>query len=276
MVHKVDRCNPEFWPKIEIKDEVPFGTNPRIMDVYGWGYKINGPMPTLLQLKSTGKLWDFFAIVWQYTGVSERLRQIIEYVEPGVHQFFPVTILQRSGTPFDEKYYILNVAQKFGAQLHRTGAPNVVREELFRTGLDNPYGSPPYLVLGDNNPVFSRPKIAGRHLWIHTDTLNKCVVMSDAMFKRWKKEKIRRYEVFPKKGFYQEVDAPWTADEQIPQTLAWYTNALNDLKAGRDTPQAKHIMTNGHRELPWLHQDCPSIASEIEKCLNSLPPKVQQ
>ncbi len=271
MVYKVARCNPEFWPKIEIKDEVPNGTNPSIWDEFGWGFKIKGPLPTLLQLKSTGKLWDLFAVVWHYTGISDQLRQIIEDIEPGVHQFFPVTILQRSGTPFDEKYYILNVAQKFNAQLHRPDQSDDSRREKFTL-----YGDqvPPYLELGAMNPAFSRPKIAGRHLWIHTDRLNKCAVMSDVMFKRWKKEKIRRYEVSPIKGSYQEVDNPWIAEEQIPVTLNWYTNALSDLKAGRDTEQAKHLIAYGREELPWLHEDCPSIAPEIAKHLNALTRKV--
>jgi hypothetical protein len=282
MVHRFDTVYAEGGPQIEWVDEPIDQNAPKPGDlnfVYkpgpgglGLGYMYNGPMPTIGRLARKTNLRDLFKAV-MFTGVSERLRNIIEEIEPKVHQFFPLTILQRSGTPLDEKYFILNIMQKFEARLHFPERPGDVRREKFSMGLLDPYGAPPYLVMGGGT-VYSRPKIAGRHLWIATASPGSKGAMSDKMFGRWKKEKIRWFEAFPQKGSYQEIDVAWKAEEQIPETLAWYTNALNDLKAGRDTPQAQYLVQVGPSKLPWLYEDCPSIAPDIAQCLNSLSPKV--
>lgn len=48
---------------------------------------------------------------WSIQMVSESFRQLVEDMEPGVHQFFPFDLRNgKRGEPAPEQYYILNIA----------------------------------------------------------------------------------------------------------------------------------------------------------------------
>ena len=54
--------------------------------------------------------------------VSERVRLAVEEIEPNVHQFLPVTLEQRDGTPFPVRYWGWNIRNVVDSYLwgHRT------------------------------------------------------------------------------------------------------------------------------------------------------------
>lgn len=53
--------------------------------------------------------------------VSTRLKAAIESMEPGVHQFHPVTILNKDSTPYQEPFWLMKICQNIDAILPTTG-----------------------------------------------------------------------------------------------------------------------------------------------------------
>lgn len=54
-------------------------------------------------------LSDIFYISGGVFVVSLRLRQILEEFDPGLHQYFPIEIIQSNGKPVDDDYFILHI-----------------------------------------------------------------------------------------------------------------------------------------------------------------------
>jgi hypothetical protein len=97
-------------------------------------------------------LLDFYSMA-QNLVVPERARQVIEELEPGVHQFFKMQIVEehdKSRTPIGERYFVV-VCNRL-ATLHDT---------LCEPPLEN--GWPVGFL---KKHVFSRQKIGQAHLWI--------------------------------------------------------------------------------------------------------------
>lgn len=68
-------------------------------------------VPSRVEIGTRRKsLPDFFPITDEI-GVSQAFRDVVEELEPGVHQFFPVDVRQRNGKEVEGKYYLFVCCQ---------------------------------------------------------------------------------------------------------------------------------------------------------------------
>jgi hypothetical protein len=124
------------------------------------GYRVAGNQLPKKVLWTGGNkaIPDFMRV--QCIAVSLRLRDMIEKIEPGVHQFFPFDIyLKRDGEPVGT-YYWLNVCNRIDSvneqETTLVRKPDYAGKHFFwrNNGLDN------------QKLVFSSKKVAPYHLWI--------------------------------------------------------------------------------------------------------------
>lgn len=121
---------------------------------------------------AAARLPDFFALSSGF-GVSDLVRDKIEELEPGVHQFLPAEITAKGGERPEKRYWVLHICNRVDAI---DPDKSVLRydERYNKFYPDIPGGVRPRLVLkGD--------VIAGMCLWI--DRLwSSGTFMSDALF----------------------------------------------------------------------------------------------
>lgn len=85
--------------------------------------------------------------------VTDKVRQIIERFEPGIHQFFPITVTQSKKDHEYGDYFILHVCQRFDGLDPVRAQPRNHRGCLVE-GAD-----------GTRKLILSRDRIKGYHLW---------------------------------------------------------------------------------------------------------------
>ena len=234
----------------------------------GWGLPITyeGPTPLVGRQKNTGRLNDMF-IVNLACGISERLRDIIESVEPGVHQYLPLLMLQRNGKPFDEKYFILNICQSFEADIFPDPSLRVFSK------VSSPFERPK-VEYYDGERLLSAPQIAGRHLWARHGTSfgtgsTTNAYMSETMFKAWKGAKVKYFDHTRGAKGLATIDKPWIADEQIPEAVAWFKQTLADIRNGEGTERVDNFIRLHRFYMHWLKIHKPDIYPEF---VQHIPP----
>ena len=227
----------------------------------GWGFPItyDGPTPLVGRQTNTGRLNDMF-IVNLACGISERLKDIIESVEPGIHQYLPLLMLQRNGKPFEEKYFILNICQSFEADIFPDLSLRVFRKA------SSPFERPEVQYY-DGERLLSAPQIAGRHLWARSRPSfgtgsNTNAYMSETMFKAWKGAKVKYFD----HKIHRPIaltDKSWIADEQIPEAVAWFKQTLADIKNGEGTERVDNFIRLHKFYKHWLKIHKPDIHLEF-------------
>ena len=114
-------------------------------------------------------------------GVSERIKRLIESVEPGVHQFVEVPTYLRNGEPAPQRYYGMSLGQV---------AYHQIDDELttIRRTRGNRIESPdPTYRRG--HIAINRDETAGWHAWFSSDIFN-CLTISDELHAFFKAEKV--------------------------------------------------------------------------------------
>ncbi len=97
--------------------------------VYAHPY-LSEHFPRRVQLTEGKRVFDFNNYIAGGGAVSQRFRDAVEAIEPGVHQFFPVELLHRDGTPYGEPLYYWNITTAIDAirpdlgGVHKMGDPN--------------------------------------------------------------------------------------------------------------------------------------------------------
>ena len=157
------------------------------------------------------KLCDVFPMPG-LNAVSERFKTIVEEYEPGVHQFIPISLKAKDGTPYDEPYYIFNACQTIACVLADVSPRQswVVKKAGRRKGM-------PFVNGPDSDLVLSKPAIDGHHVWTGELIKGGTVFFSDVLEARMEKEKIR-YLYYRKA---EEIDRPFDAVAQIRPTIDW-------------------------------------------------------
>lgn len=120
-------------------------------------------------------------------GVSERFKELIERLEPGVHQFVHVPTFLRGGAPTPKRYYAMVLGQ---------AATHQIVDEL-TTVQRNPDGiilPPSRLMRGDL--VIDRRETAGWHAWTSAD-IYRLFTISDELNALFMKEKVHGLERVP-------------------------------------------------------------------------------
>lgn len=107
--------------------------------------------------KACKKLGDLIMLNSRILAVSEKLRSIIEDIEPGVHQFFPISIVQPRST-YPEKFYtfvIRNYRDSFRDMENvlpkLTDGESYTFTEIGKSGASKMY--------------FDQSQVGGAHVW---------------------------------------------------------------------------------------------------------------
>ncbi len=140
--------------------------------------------------------------------VGERFKTLVESFEPGVHQFFPLELFRKDGTPVDEPYYIFNCTVSFDSILLK-------HSEAKWVNLDKPEEYPRLEIVSMQKQVLSKQAIEGHHIWSHLRQRMRGLFVSDAFHKQLKKNKIKY--LFSRKC--EELDVPWIEEENLGPLL---------------------------------------------------------
>lgn len=148
------------------------------------------------------KICDLFNIIG-FTCVSNKLRRIIESLEPGVHFFYGVDLITKDGSIVADEYSVLATDAYVAAEL-----------------TTYPGGSWTQTVSG--TPIaqaseISAQEISGRHLWRGFLNSLETIYISGALHDQLEANKVR-YARYARVG---AVDVAWNMDEQIGPLVAW-------------------------------------------------------
>lgn len=175
------------------------------------------------QINVRKRLPDIF-VMPGLNAVSQRFRDLVEEFEPGTHQFFPLELYYKNGTPVEEPFFVFNCCVSFDSLL-------VSRSEVKWHGLGEPLRSPNLGVLWRHRNVLSRPAIAGHHIWCSLRLRVAGLYVSDVFHDQMKRRKIRYFDASP----CEESEEPWIAEENAGPILEW---------------EARHGLEKGM--MPWL------------------------
>lgn len=129
--------------------------------------------------------WVGFCSFW---GVSEDVRECVEGLEPGVHEFREVEVLRNDGFPFDKQYYAINVRTIVcdAIDWERTTAPT--REIRGIRAVRNPN-----TFMRTHTVAMRKRAIEKRHLWIPQEASpGACYCVSDALHELMAERKLLR------------------------------------------------------------------------------------
>jgi hypothetical protein len=134
----------------------------------GFRYPVIDP-PIRLRLKTVRKKLPAIMAVSIGHCIGQEMIAAIESIEPGVHQYLPLDVLQKDGTPLPEPRYLLNVCT-------RLDTVDPERSDLHVCEVTGKY-------LGfrssKTKPSFQKDKVRGHALW--WDYRVSCLLMSDAL-----------------------------------------------------------------------------------------------
>jgi hypothetical protein len=144
--------------------------------------------------------------------VSQDLRDAIETVEPGVHQFFPMAMKRQDGTPFDRTFYLMRVRRAFPCVLFLESD----HQPIGSVKVQPNFGQPLYRC-HDTGLVISKPAMAGHHLFSTSIVAGGFTIISDALMAECNRRKISGFRAHPAK----ELDRPWNAETEVPELMQW-------------------------------------------------------
>ena len=126
----------------------------------GNGYRVRG------EFVPRSLVWDGGAgdvpdlIIKNHYVVSPRFRDLVESLEPGVHQFFPVAIYREVGGPVVSNHYWINICNRIDSVNRESTNLKWKIDYTGKTGFWDDFAVP------DPRLVFSKDKVLGLHLWV--------------------------------------------------------------------------------------------------------------
>ena len=114
--------------------------------------------------------------------VSERARDVIETVEPDVHQFVPVEYESTSGKPLDRRYFLI-VGNRIDGVSRQSPGMILFRDIMWRPARDLPEDQRPpgYSDEIKAELAFDAAAIGGVHLWVDKHISSVAVYLSDLL-----------------------------------------------------------------------------------------------
>lgn len=123
--------------------------------------------------------------------VSDRIKAVVEALEPGVHDFYPLELLLPDGTPWREPYWLWRVSRAVAGVIVELSPPNKWMNFSPDFMVEHP-NSPPPLSIGVAMPsdVLDADAIAGYHAWTEKYDPRKQVYFSDTLVDALKRAKL--------------------------------------------------------------------------------------
>lgn len=108
--------------------------------------------------RSVKKLAEVFGSATSIEVVSEKFKSIIETLEPNIHQFSPITVLNYKDEPWEGNYYSLRVMTYLTAlHVDKSGVIWTKQHDgMYGLAIDNP-----------REYYFNLARVKGYHLWQH-------------------------------------------------------------------------------------------------------------
>ena len=134
----------------------------------GHGYRVvpdRAPRKALWQVRKAEYAITDIASIFGQTVVSEKFRQLVESLEPDVHQFIPVDIYDKPGGAVSSRRYWLNVCRRKDCVDPVRSKFEWVTDYSGVTGFWDDEAHP------DSKLVFSKEKIGDMHLWVNPHLL---------------------------------------------------------------------------------------------------------
>lgn len=142
--------------------------------------------------------------------VSARFKAIIEEFEADVHQFFPVELRRKDGTPYEDSYFIFHPTRTVPCVLlSKSGISEIVRVAVGpRTGL-------PHHHVHADEYVISRPAFGERKVFGSLFLRGNALFVSDAIMARMKAKKLTNLRLYT----VEELDEPWVLEKEAPELV---------------------------------------------------------
>ncbi len=119
--------------------------------------------PKVLQLVRGKKVYDLSNYMTGGLAISQRLKDAIEDIEPGVHQFIPFELLNKDGSPYEAQFYFYNICTEVDAVNPVLGG---LEQQFY---VDDPQKRPDCYHWkakpGYKNLAVFKDRIAGRAMW---------------------------------------------------------------------------------------------------------------
>jgi hypothetical protein len=170
-----------------------------------------GRYPVRADLENDIKL-DGFSFCGNTVIVGQAAKDVIESLEPGLHQFLPIDVFARDGSLVPGPWYNLRFGQSIGAILS------------WESGFDGEWwlshkGRPlTGLPAGSRTLVFSGPAVSGKHLWCNLGVHGPASIFISEVLKSH----------FDRLGYpslyltqYPAVDLPWDPELELKPVLDW-------------------------------------------------------
>ena len=158
------------WPQFQFEDEVS-GT---FMGLQSGEARAASTVPTRARLTSDHKELPDFIKMKGCWAVSEKFKDLVEGLEPHVHQFFPVQLTVDASVKSSGKYFLLNICQKVDAVIPERSNVSLVLNEATGNILIHPGAGPPKWTL-------DKSLIKEWHLWRGDRQLRNKVFFSDKL-----------------------------------------------------------------------------------------------
>lgn len=168
-------------------------------------------VPTVARQINDVPLHDAFWIA--HAGVvSERLRDVIEGIEPNTHQFFPLKLHRKNGSLISDNYFIMHVAQRVPCVFFKKSKETSLRRVRFGDSA----GSPIFWC-SDDGLVISKPAFGSRHLFSTSIVAGGLILVSDTLGDELKRQNIR--DLYMSK--ITEIEDEWLPEEDVPEFMEW-------------------------------------------------------
>ena len=121
-----------------------------------------------------------------YYGFSKPLKELVESLEPGIHDFRPVEVIRKDLKPAEMQFFAVNI--------------NWIVDEAIdfklSGGIHKQYGSRMNILPlsnADSGKIFiSRDAVLGKHLWITEEIVGRPLTVSNALFDEMSSQKLLR------------------------------------------------------------------------------------
>ena len=142
-------------------------------------------------------LGSLIQLAW-VRAVDQKLKDIIERLEPGVHQFWPLQIVMPNGDEYPVQYYGMMVLRRLGSFRPDQSDPSCFLGEEVAPGICS-YSS--YGVSRKINAgiAMSKAVFSGSHIWRERELTDPTLLLSDELVTEIKKAGLKIPKHFPLK-----------------------------------------------------------------------------